>query len=852
MADPPEPHVEIEITISGYDPKTRVAEVRILGPNDSRASGDFKPEFKDADLDEAVAELDAGRLDTAVAQMFGARLFDAVVRDRVKAVYDASGAPTDASIGVRLVIEDTAVARIPWELMIDPGSDRPMPLRRRFVRGPSTSGEAHELTAEPPLRVLVAQSMPIGVQPLEGQLEIQDIVDELAAAPEERIVTIPLPNATEVTLTNALREQKNRGEPIHVLHWIGHGASDGTGTLLFEKESHGRDQVDGARLRTMVEGYDLRLVFLNACSSAAAGTLPDTGESAFMATTSIAAELLDSGIPCVIGMQTKVLDQRARWFARDFYRSIADGSEVDQAVLDARRDIRQGADGAATDIAIPVCYLRAGSNRLLPPLPFGRRVRTPKLLNAIHAWFGQWGSAGRLAELGTYALAGFLFLGVVGAAISNLPKPPPRLNGDFNIVVADFLATDASGNPRRTALADDLSINLYESLDRELTSLGSENAGGPLNIKIQGPIPETLIDGRTPEERARQAAKIAKLTNAHLVIYGRVDPSGKAIQPEFYVRPVHGAEELSGGYPLGSKINSFSETSDAVKLDLRLKLQARSAAIADFATGLTYLYQPNYVQAGALLQRAVDNKGWPDGDGKEVVWLFRATVAILNHEFPLARSAYERALQVNPEYGRAMFGLGEIDLMESGTCEPGKLKTDVIASARQRFNAALVAKVQPPLAFVPAKAHFGLGLADVCMSQALIENSWADAAGQLEAVVTYFENDHPEAQDLAAEAHAKLAEVRSPAGDGPGAADAYRAVAAEYRAAAELSEHQERRAIFSDSLGWAYEKLGMRAEAAAAYDQAIELAADDPEGLALYRKHRVQLDQSAAPSTAQP
>jgi hypothetical protein len=64
-------------------------------------------------------------------------------------------------------------------------------------------------------------------------------------------------------------------------------------------------------------------------------------------------------------MQATVRDDRARRFARDFYESLADGAAIDAAILDARRLVRQGADGSAADIGIPVCYLRSESTTLI-------------------------------------------------------------------------------------------------------------------------------------------------------------------------------------------------------------------------------------------------------------------------------------------------------------------------------------------------------------------------------------------------------------------------------------------------------------------------------------------------------
>ena len=97
-----------------------------------------------------------------------------------------------------------------------------------------------------------------------------------------------------------------------------------------------------------------------------------------------------------------------------------------------------------------------------------------------------------------------------------------------------------------------------------------------------------------------------------------------------------------------------------------------------------------------------------------------------------------------------------------------------------------MAKDQPPLSNVPAKAHFGIGRVDVCLSQALLEGSWADADRELSIVIDEFESGNHGTKDLAAEAHAERAVVRLPAASDPDPPAAYAEAEAEYRAAIDL------------------------------------------------------------------
>ena len=263
--------------------------------------------------------------------------------------------------------------------------------------------------------------------------------------------------------------------------------------------------------------------------------------------------------------------------------------------------------------------------------------------------------------------------------------------------------------------------------------------------------------------------------------------------------------------------------------------------------GLTWFASDDFTRADAEFKRAIDDTGWPDGDGKEVVHLFRGSSAGIQGRLEDARASYLRALDLNPEYGRAMIGLAEVRLHEaSRSCEPDSVDAEGLREARDQYRAAAAALDQPPLSSVPAKSHFGVARVDICLSQATVEGAWLEAADELRAVISDFESGNETLQDLAAEAHGQLAEVSLPA---KGSADPgvnYLAAADEYRAAIRLSKHRNRQAIFSDNLGWVLERLGDLDAAARAYDQAIEFTTSD-EARQVYRQHRQRLDATASP-----
>ncbi len=243
MADEDAPSLEIRILQS--DRPDGSCPVLIEAADDRGDVGRFLSPFNEEQLAAANVALDAGQMDTESAREFGEALFGALIRDGIKTVYDGTAA-TAEPVGVRLLVDDPGAAKIPWELLADPAERMPFATRHRLVRGFKTPGGARPLMVTPPLRILLAELSPSGLLRLPSQLEIKDIRDALEPVAAWRRISVDvLENATEDTLQDALREAKEAKQPrpIHVLHWIGHGAIDPTTkeiSLVFERKDGGQ------------------------------------------------------------------------------------------------------------------------------------------------------------------------------------------------------------------------------------------------------------------------------------------------------------------------------------------------------------------------------------------------------------------------------------------------------------------------------------------------------------------------------------------------------------------------------------------------------------------------------------
>jgi tetratricopeptide (TPR) repeat protein len=836
---------DIDIRLRASDHADGSCPVSISGPDDRRAEGRFRSPFSSEEIDRALAAMDQGTGDSDDAREFGERLFRALFQGAVAGIYVASqdGA---APARVRLTVDAPDLARIPWELLVDPSRGGALALRGRFVRGIASEGGARPLAVEPPLRVLIVDSSPRDQVALESQFEARDVQTALKpVVAQGRIEVVVLQHATLSALLNALREAAtaNPPRPFHVLHWIGHGMIDtatNANVLMFEDDDGYSDPVDGARLADVLHGSDVRLVLLNACHSAAP-TPAQSPVPAAETTRGIAEVLLTSGIPAVVGMRVSVLDETARRFAHEFYEALADGRAIDDAVLDARRLVVGRSTGDAAEMGVPIVYLRSGTGELLMSV-------TP-----VSWWQRPLLRFRRLAPLGKVAIFVLATLAAVGIqggaqALYQAIQGPPRMTGDYNIVVTEFDARDATGQPIGSDIASDLSHRLGEALKQDLESVESAV------IEVRQPDQAGRLSGATSEERARAAKALADRIDADVVIYGWLDTSRTTLQPEFYVRErvLTDAQELVGSFQLGSAISAPVpiDQEKAAGIKVRQRLVSRARALSELVLGLSYFRVAQYTEAERHFAVALTAEGWPDADGKEILYLFRgSTDGMLGH-LGSAAEWYQRALKLNPDFARARLGLAEVGFQEAkGSCERGDVDANGLHDAREAYQATLSATDQPASANVSAKAHLGVARVDICISQAELEDRWNEAAVEAMTVVAAFEAGDDSLRQLAAEAHGVRAICELPAVGDPNAQSRFQAAEAEYQKAIELSSRPDRLASFYAGLADVLHKLGRDDEARQAYDKAIPLA---PETIRpRYEQLRGALDATPGPSAIQ-
>jgi hypothetical protein len=289
--------------------------------------------------------------------LFQGKLGDLFIRCR-------AGLPRDGRTGLRIRLrfsldeEDAAyLAALPWELLCNPAGellakDFSTPIVRE-IQSPRPQGV---LTIEAPLRILVVGEAPSDMPDLKMKLEMERLETALGELRKEgRVELIPMDNATVDTLGDFLWK-----EPVHVLHFIGHGGyhvPSGTGALFFVKADGTKFQVDGEMFADYLKrAPDLRLVVLNSCWSARyaghAGARLDCG---------VASTLVErTGVLAVVANQYSISHDAAIDFSGTLYRLIAAGQWVETALTEARMRIFHRSHEWAT----PVLFLGARDGRL--------------------------------------------------------------------------------------------------------------------------------------------------------------------------------------------------------------------------------------------------------------------------------------------------------------------------------------------------------------------------------------------------------------------------------------------------------------------------------------------------------
>jgi tetratricopeptide (TPR) repeat protein len=274
----------------------------------------------------------------------------------------------------------TDLLALPWELLHNGESylfqgAKPTRVRRRL---PNTKPLDVPVVA-PPIRILLVTARPEDdscgyIDHRASALPLVEAMESLPGLVQIHLLTPPTLPALQAELDRA-REERT---PYHAVHFDGHGVYDrsvGLGGLCFElPEDAGKLEkrrhvtVFTDELGPLLSDHRIPLVFLDACQSALAEKSSE----------SVASGLLKVGVASVVAMSHSVLVESARCFAEAFYKALAAGKRVGDAMLAGQRNLKDDSFrgrifGAGelrlADWFVPVLYQEKSDPQLFIAIP---------------------------------------------------------------------------------------------------------------------------------------------------------------------------------------------------------------------------------------------------------------------------------------------------------------------------------------------------------------------------------------------------------------------------------------------------------------------------------------------------
>lgn len=649
---------DFEIEISPVDDDGRYP-VAVLNSPSGQARAAMAFPWPSAELATRLANLEdavLGGAESSQVQIMGAQLFDALLAGEVRTVYSRSRqAVADSGEGLRLKLRINApeLAAVPWEFLYDPYAGEFLALSRltpvvRYLELPL--GE-QMLAVKPPLRILGMVADPSDAPPLDVEREktrLEQAMQPLQTAGKVELVWL------EGQSWRSVQAAMQAG-PWHVLHFVGHAAFDarsGEGILLLTNDDGRATPVSAGQLAGLLGDHrTLRLAVLNACEGAR-GSEQDRFSS-------IAAGLVRRGLPAVLAMQYAISDRAAIEFTTSFYGALAAGLPIDAATSEARKAIDLALAGSL-EWGTPLLIMRTPDGVLWDVRP---RRKLPALA---------------IAGAAAAALLVVSLLVWIAIQVSPATGPPRPMQSEFNIAVAEFGQIDpVTGQAQPSAAGEAVSLWLFEGLARELQSqVGQTPLADQIELRHDATTP--VIRGSTADERAANAAELARAINAHVVVYGYLTPGSSAndLQMEMYVSPLASADELGGlvgHYALGRSLQlpqSLDTGNPRANIAISNQLSLRSRILFWLTLGLTQDLVGSTPQALATLQQAEQElSDWPEADGKELLYYLQGRQHLFLRQLDEAQQALQRALAINPDFARAAIALGGVDLLRANQME---------------------------------------------------------------------------------------------------------------------------------------------------------------------------------------
>jgi len=313
--------------------------------------------FEEHDFEQHLNRLQNNDVTVADLKEIGNSLYHALFQPSIENRLQVSLAlahRNQTRLRIQLRLDAAEISFLPWEYMCsDKMAVEFMALNRELsITRYIPFGAPLELKEfRGALKILVAISSPVDLPPLDVEKEKQDIQKSLAHLVLLRQVKLSfIEHTTREKLAQAISNGKH-----DVLHFIGHSDFDqtkGIGALVLEDDDGKGAPAEAEEIGLMLFGSSIRLVVLNSCEGAVA---PEN--NVFYG---VAQKIVRVGVPAVVAMQHRILDQTSSLFAKSFYRSLLTYYSIDAALYDARQALVKKLGIARQDWGTPVLFLRTG------------------------------------------------------------------------------------------------------------------------------------------------------------------------------------------------------------------------------------------------------------------------------------------------------------------------------------------------------------------------------------------------------------------------------------------------------------------------------------------------------------
>ena len=256
---------------------------------------------------------------------------------------------------IKFVNSVSDLSFVPWELIYNPSSHQFISLTPGVSFSRGTTEENIETSRQLPINILVVSARPKSlsgnaVPDIDADAEVDTLQQALGEQETEGTVTLNYADGPSYDEIYDRLHSKIAGG-WHVFHFIGHGgfsADDGY-VVLQAKGSNRGTLVTADELVSLLNVKPaLQLVVLNSCS----GAESERGEIF----SSTALKLISADIPAVVAMQTAISDQAAIDFAQRFYKYLAVGKSIQDAITDTRITMKPT---YPLECFSPVLYLRS-------------------------------------------------------------------------------------------------------------------------------------------------------------------------------------------------------------------------------------------------------------------------------------------------------------------------------------------------------------------------------------------------------------------------------------------------------------------------------------------------------------